>query len=129
MTNGTWPTLAEYVRYLPRVQALGLAADELRAIPVHPEPASNDEIITLGELPPGAPPVGPERFPFVGTRPLYAFHSEVPPALWQRLVDGLSPHRPSGTGGTGMFGNDEEIAVDEDNPKRSWHTLDAGRGP
>jgi hypothetical protein len=129
VANGTWPTLAEYVRYLPRVQALGLTADELRAIPVHPEPTSNEEIVSLGELPPGAPSVGLERFPFVGTRPLYAFHSEVPPSLWQRLVDGLGPHHASGTGGTGMFGNEAEKVVDEENPERSWHTLDAGRQP
>jgi hypothetical protein len=129
VANGTRPTLADFVGYLPRVEALHLTADELRAIPVHPEPSSDDEIIALGELPPGAPPVGPTRFPFVGTRPLYAFHSEVPPALWQRLVAGLTPHRPSGTGGTGMFGTPEEKAVDEENPAQSWHTLDAGRSP
>jgi hypothetical protein len=129
VANETRPTLAEYVGYLPRVQALGLTPDELRAIPVHPEPTSNEEIVSLGELPPGAPPVGPERFPFVGTRPLYAYHSEVPPARWRRLVDGLSPRQPSGTGGTGMFGNEAEKVVDEENPKRSWHSVDAGRGP
>lgn len=123
------PTLAEYVDYLPNVKALNFSTNELRKIPVHPEPASDDEFITLGELPPGAPPVGPTRFPYIGSRPLYAYRSEVPAPLWQRLVIGLAPHQPSGTGGTGMFGTPVEKVVEEENPEVSWHELDAGQEP
>ncbi len=129
MGKTTEVTLADYVDYLPRVKALRLSREELQKIPVHPEPSSDDEFVTLGELPPGAPAVGQTRFPFVGTRPLYAYRREVPAALWRRLVAELTPHRPSGTGGTGMFGTPDEKVVDEENPALSWHTLDAGRDP
>ncbi len=129
MGEETPPTLAEFVGYLPQIQALDLSGAELRAIRVHPEPASDDEFISLGELPPGAPPVGPMRFPPVGTRQLYVYHSEAPESLWQRFVVGLTPHRPSGTGGTGMFGTPEERVVDEENPRQGWRRLDAGRRP
>jgi hypothetical protein len=129
MSAGARPTLAEFIGYLPRVKALNLSADELRAVPVHPEPSTNDDFVTLGELPPGAPPVGPTLFPFVGTRPLYAYRPEVPADLWQRLIVGLSPHQASGTGGTGMFGTPEEKVVDEEDVEASWQEIDAGQAP
>jgi hypothetical protein len=121
------PTLAQFARYVPRVQALGLGDDELAAVPVHAEPSPDDEFVSLGELPPGAPLVEPDPFPFIGTRQLYAYHRDVPENIWWRLAEGLAPKRPSGTGGTGMFGNADEQVVDQDNPKASWHTLDAGQ--
>ena len=123
------PSLAQFARYLPHVQALGFQERELAAIPVHPEPSDDDEFVTLGELPPGALPLDSGRFPFVGTRQIYAFHRDVPEPLWRRLVAGLAPARPSGSGGTGMFGTPDEQVVDEENPESSWRTLDAGQGP
>jgi hypothetical protein len=124
--NATWRPLAEYVKYLPRVQELGLRPEELRAIPVHPEPADDEEFLSLGEIPPGAPAVGPRDVPAIGTRQLYAYRSEVSPALWERLGAGLKPRQPSGTGAPGMFGNPAEEVVDEENPQLSWRNLDAG---
>lgn|GEM_PF-5324062 len=129
MSNTVWPPLAEYVRWLPQVRALGLGDADLRAIPVHPEPPDHEDFISLGEIPSGAPPVGPETVPAVGTRHLYAVRPEVPEALWERIALGLRSNRPSGTGGTGMFGNDDEQVVDEENPKESWRRLDEGRAP
>jgi hypothetical protein len=122
-------TLARFVDYLPQIQALHLDPTELAAIRVHPAPPSAEEFLSLGELPPGAPPVGPERFPPVGTRLLYAFRSEVPAPLWNRLTTGLAPHRPSGSGGTGMFGNEAEKVVDGENAQLSWRRLNAGENP
>jgi len=124
--DATRPSLAEFVRYLPQVQGLDLTEPELRSVPVHAQPATNENFLSLGELPPGAPPMEPGLFPFVGTRQIYAFHSDVPPHLWQRLATGLAPHRPSGTGGTGMFGNSEEQVVDSDDVAQSWRLLNAG---
>jgi hypothetical protein len=119
----------EFARFLPWIGKLGLSESDLVAIPVHAEPSSDDEFVTLGELPPGAPPLDEGRFPFVGSRQLYAFHAEVPEPLWRRLVSGLAPGRASGTGGTGMFGTDEERVVDEENPQLAWERLDAGHAP
>ncbi len=119
-------TLAEYVRYLPRVRDLKLTDRELRSIPVHDRPPSNQIFVSLGELPPGAPPLEANGFRFVGTRQIYAYQSDVPPLLWQRLLLGLGPRRPSGSGGTGMFGNVDESVVDDENPVQSWRVLDAG---
>jgi hypothetical protein len=123
-------TLAEFAKYLPRVrEAPGLAPDDLGAIPVHAEPPSADEFVTLGELPPGAPRLPEDRFPPFGSRQLYAYHADIPPALWRRLVAALAPHQPSGTGGTGMFGTAEERVVDEENPQQAWERFDAGHEP
>ncbi len=119
-------SLADYVRYLPRVRALALTEDELRAIPVHDRPPSDDVFLSIGTLPPGAPPLEPGRFRFVGTRQIYVYRSDVAAPLWQRLVAGLGPRSASGAGGTGMFGNAEERVVDEENPVQSWRVLDAG---
>ena len=126
MAGAERPSLAEFVRYLPQVRQLGLEEEQLRAIPVHAEPPAHEDFLSLGELPPGAPPIESGRFSFVGTRQIYAYHSDVPPLLWQKLVTSLQAHRPSGTGGTGMFGNPEERVVDEDDPAHSWHVLNAG---
>ena len=126
MGDAARASLADYVRYLPRVRALGLGEDELRSIPVHDRPPSDDVFLSLGELPPGAPPLEPARFRFVGTRQIYVYRSDLPASLWQRLVVGLAPRRSSGAGGTGMFGNAEEQVVDEENPVQSWRVLDAG---
>lgn len=120
------PSLAEFARYLPRLGQLGLTESELRSIPVHAEPPPHDEFLSLGELPPGAPPLESSQFPFVGTRQIYVYHPEVSSPLWQRLAISLQVPRPSGSGGTGMFGNDDEQAVDEENPAQSWRTLNAG---
>ena len=54
MGNQTWPPLANYVRWLPQVRAIGLSEEDLQAVPVHPEPPSGEEFISLGEIPPGA---------------------------------------------------------------------------
>jgi hypothetical protein len=122
-------TLAEFARFLPRIGELGLSQSDLAAIPVHAEPSSDDAFVTLGELPPGAPSLLEDRFPVVGTRQLYAFQAEVPKTLWQRLVRGLAPNQSSGTGGTGMFGTDDERFVEEENPQLAWERLDAGHAP
>ena len=129
MGNHTWPPLANYTRWLPQVRALGLSEAELQAVPVRPEPPSGEEFVSLGEIPPGAPPLGQQCIPPTGTRQLYAVRSEVPEQVWERLTVGLMPGRPSGSGGTGMFGNEEERVVDEENPRESWRRLDAGRDP
>ena len=129
MGNQTWPPLASYVRWLPQVRALGLSEEDLQAVPVHPEPPSGVEFISLGEIPPGAPPVGQQYLPPTGTRQLYALRSEVPERVWEQLTVGLLSGRPSGSGGTGMFGNSEERVVDEENPRESWRRLDEGRRP
>lgn len=129
MGNTRWPPLADYVRWLPQVRALGLTEEQLRAVPVHPEPPSGEEFVSLGEIPLGAPPVGQQYFPPTGTRQLYALRSEVPDEIWERLTIGLLSGRPSGSGGTGMFGNEDERVVDEENPRESWRGLDAGTGP
>src|SRR5262245_8490082 len=100
-------TLADFVRYLPRIGELGLSESDLAAIPVHAEPSSDDAFVTLGELPLGAPALVEDSFPVVGTRQIYAYQADVPEPLWRRLVRGLAPNRSSGTGGTGMFGTDE----------------------
>lgn len=126
MADREGPTLAQFVRFLPRVQRLGLSEAELRAIPVHGEPPSRDAFLSLGELPPGAPRIEVGPLAFVGTRQIYVYCSEVAGPTWRRLASGLAPHRASGTGGTGMFGNPEEKAVDEENPASSWRILDAG---
>ena len=120
------PSLAEFARYLPRVRQLGLGEDELRAVLVHAEPPPSDTFLSLGELPPGAPPLESGTLSFVGTRQIYVYHSDVPPRLWQRLATGLHVPRPSGTGGTGMFGNADEYMVDEDDPSHSWRVVNAG---
>lgn len=120
------PALAEFVHYLPRVQELNLTQDQVQAIPVHAEPASDQVFIGLGELPPGAPRIEEGPYPFVGTRQIYVYESDTPRHLWQRLVVALGPHRASGSGGTGMFGNADERAVDEDDPAHSWRVLNAG---
>ncbi|MGH2460392.1 MAG: hypothetical protein ACRDIY_16180 [Chloroflexota bacterium] len=120
------PSLAEFARYLPRVGLICLSDQELRSIPVHAEPPPQDEFLSLGELPPGAPPLAPSQFRFVGTRQLYVYHAQVPPHLWHRLATGLQVPRPSGSGGTGMFGNADEQAVDEEDPAQSWRVLNAG---
>lgn len=126
MGDAARPALAEFVRYLPQVRELNLTDDDLKAIPVHAEPPSDQEFLSLGELPPGAPSIEEGPFPFVGTRQIYAYCSDVPHHLWQRLVTGVGPHRASGSGGTGMFGNEEEQVVDHDNPAQSWRVLNAG---
>jgi hypothetical protein len=127
--NASRPTLADFVNYLPRVKELHLSQDELAAVPVHLKPPDSDEFLELGELPPGAPRVGNGFAPTVGARQLYAYHSEVPPHIWQHLVVGLAPAQPSGTGGTGMFGIPEERVVDEEHPEQGWRELDAGARP
>jgi hypothetical protein len=96
---------------------------------VHPEPAEDGEFLSLGEIPPGAPAVGQRDAPVVGTRQLYAYRSEIPAVLWERLGAGLEPREPSGTGAPGMFGNADERVVDEENPRLSWRNLDAGESP
>lgn len=126
MVEAARATLAEYARYLPGVRDLKLTDRELRSIPVRDRPPSNQVFLSLGELPPGAPPIDAAGFRFVGTRQIYAYQSDVPPRLWQRLVVGMGPRRPSGSGGTGMFGNVEEMVIDGENPAQSWRVLDAG---
>jgi len=120
------PSLEQFARYLPRVHQLGLGTDELRSIPVRAEPPFAEEFLFLGELPPGAPPIEPGRFAFVGTRQIYVYHSDVPPRLWQVLSAGIRVPRASGSGGTGMFGNEDESVVDEEAPAQSWRVLNAG---
>jgi site-specific recombinase XerD len=129
MSAAAEPNLATFIDYLPNVKALNLPVEDLRRVPVHPEPSSDDDFLSLGELPPGAPPVGPTRFPYIGSRPLYAYRPEVPEHLWVRLAAGLASHQPSGTGGTGMFGTPEETFIDEENPERSWQEINAGQAP
>ena len=126
MDEAVRPSLAEFVRYLPQVRDLNLTEAELRSIPVHPVPPSDDEFLSLGELPPSAPPLDPSRFPIIGTRQIYVYRSDVPPDLWNRLTLGIGPHRASGARGTSMFGNPEEKVVDEENPAQSWRVLDTG---
>ncbi|HLH73540.1 MAG TPA: hypothetical protein VKX96_09665 [Chloroflexota bacterium] len=120
-------TLAEFVQYLPRIQGLNLSRQDLEKIRVRSEPASDQEFLSLGELPPGAPPIGRDLFPFIGSRQLFVVRSDIPSDLWYRLANALAPHKPSGSGGTGMFGNDEEVWVDEENPQLSWRQIDAGQ--
>jgi hypothetical protein len=117
------------VRYLPQIQALDLTPEQIAQIRVRPEPPSDEEFISLGELPLGAPPVGERSFPFTGTRQLYVARSDAPDELWERLATGLLPHRPSGSGGTPLFGNPDERVVDEENPALSWRRLNAGERP
>lgn len=126
MVDAGWRSLAEFVRYLPQLEQLDLTEEQLRSIPVRAEPAEDQDFLSLGELPPGAPPLEPGRFGFVGTRQIYAYRSDVPPKLWQRLVTSLGHHRASGTGRKGMFGNSEEQVVDQENPAQSWRRLNAG---
>lgn len=115
MGNTNHVALSEFVQYLPPVAEIGLNRDELKAIPVHAEPPSNEDFLSLGELPPGAPPIGLSVFPFIGTRQIYVCRGDVP------------PHQRSGTGKSPMFGNPEERIVDEENPRHSWRRLDAGQ--
>lgn len=127
MGNTDHVALSEFVQYLPQVAEIGLNRDELKAIPVHAEPPSNEDFLSLGELPPGAPPIGPSVFPFIGTRQIYVCRGDVPPHLWNHLAAKIGPHRRSGTGKSPMFGNPEERVVDEENPRHSWRRLDAGQ--
>lgn len=120
------PILANFVRYCPRLQELDLKEDELRSIPVHAEPPSDTEFLSLGELPPGAPPLDEGRFRFVGSRQIYVYRSEIPPPLWHKLVARLGRAAPSGTGAPRLFGNPEEKVVDSEDPVQSWRVLDAG---
>lgn len=129
MGTANRPSLATYARWLPQVRALGLPEDDLQAIPVHPDPPTEEVFLSLGEIPPGAPPADPREPSLVGTRQLYAYRSEVPDALWERLSHGLMSGLPSGTGGTGMFGNPSEKVVDEEEPKLSWRQLEEGQAP
>lgn len=126
MGKATVPLLFDFVQYLPQIQQINLSPDELRSIPVHFEPAEDEEFLSLGELPAGTPPKGPDRFTSVGTRQAYAYRSDVPEDLWGRLEVGLLSHRPSGTGGSGMFGTADEHVVDDDDVRKSWRQLDAG---
>lgn len=126
MGQASSPPLFDFVQYLPQIQRINLSPDELCSIPVHFEPADDGEFLSLGELPPGTSPQGPDRFPSVGTRQAYAYRSDVPDDLWGRLEVGLLPHRASGTGGTGMFGTADEHVVDDDDVRKSWRQLDAG---
>jgi hypothetical protein len=124
--NSIWPPLSDFVQYLPQIRRMNLGPDELRSIPVHFEPPDAEEFLSLGELPAGVPPSGPDAFGFVGTRQAYAYRSDLPDDLWGRLEVGLMPRRASGTGGTGMFGTPDETVVDDDDVRKSWRNLDAG---
>jgi len=120
-------TLAEFVQYVPLVQELKLDTIDLEAVRVRGEPPPHEDFLSLGELLPGAPIIGHRVFPFVGTRHLYVARSDLSPRLWNRLASGLAAHRPSGAGGTSMFGNDDERWIDEENPALSWRRINAGQ--
>jgi len=126
VTEEARPSLAQFIHCLRPELKVAVSETESRDIPVHAEPASDGQFLSLGELPPGAPPIDPGRFPFVGTRQIFVYRSDTPPHLYQRLAVGLRSPRPSGTGGTGMFGNPEEHAVDADAPSHSWRQINAG---
>ena len=125
MTEST-ARLGTFLSYLPEIQALNLSETQHSRIPVHSDPASDQAFLFLGEIPPGAPPVGSSRFEETGVRQLFVYQGDVTQQLWSQLSLTLASKRRSGTGGTGMFGNDAERAVDEDNPRRSWESLEIG---
>ena len=121
--------LGTFSSYLPEIQALNLSDTQRARIAVHSDPTSDQAFLFLGEIPPGAPPVGSSRFGEAGVRQLYVYENEVPEQLWSQLSLTLASKRRSGTGGTGMFGNDAERVVDEDNPRRNWKSLEVGEEP
>ncbi|HUX86099.1 MAG TPA: hypothetical protein VMW65_03775 [Chloroflexota bacterium] len=127
MGDITGTTLTEFVQYLPVVQALNLDTADLEAIRVRAEPPTDEDFLSFGDIPPGAPAIGKVVFPFVGTRQIYVARSDASRCLWNRLARALAPHSPSGSGGTGMFGNDAERFLDEENPELSWRRFRAGQ--
>lgn len=89
-------TLDEYVRYLPWLERLGFGEEELRSVPVYENADTEGDLLALGSVSPGAPPAAPGELEAAGTRQLFVYKSDTPPALWGRLRAAV--HRPERSG-------------------------------